>query len=350
MKAALLEYFTTQDKTWVFVIRPEDREPNLEEIPYGEDFWAQYRGLLYDNLTKPPRRPGKARHFEREIEDFYELGTHLIEPVLPYLHETDLLYIVPHQTLHYLPFHAMKIKHDSEYVHLIEAFQVVYLPSSSVLKFCRNKNPMRQGRQTISHPLVMGTWADNDPQGYIDSVGSELRIMEDIFSVNGLESLDASKGCFLQNAGDSDLIHIACHGYFVPSMDTMSSSGILLNNGKTLPARPTHKEDFLDHISEDSFLSAREILNLKLDCHLVTLSACEVGHSDTKPGDELIGMTRSLLYAGSPSVLLALWPVDIRAKHRLMQSFYANWTSHMREGKSRALKAACYLRSKVDPP
>ncbi len=142
MRNALLEYFVTPEKTYMMIIRPEDEEPNVVEIPEGEDFWKQARRELYSNLAKV--RPGKPQKFEGRIGGFYKLGTLLIEPALDYLENTDLLYIVPHKDLHYLPFHGMKITRDGREIHLAEAFQVVYLPSASVLKFCQNKNPYRQ--------------------------------------------------------------------------------------------------------------------------------------------------------------------------------------------------------------
>jgi CHAT domain-containing protein len=40
------------------------------------------------------------------------------------------------------------------------------------------------------------------------------------------------------------------------------------------------------------------------------------------PGDELLGLTRGFLSAGSPSVMMSLWTVDDEATAELMVKFY----------------------------
>jgi len=74
-------------------------------------------------------------------------------------------------------------------------------------------------------------------------------------------------------------------------------------------------------------MEVHEILGLKLNANLVTLSACDTAlgsgyFADVPAGDDLIGLTRAFLYAGAPSVLASLWEVNDRSAVRLMQSFY----------------------------
>jgi CHAT domain-containing protein len=40
------------------------------------------------------------------------------------------------------------------------------------------------------------------------------------------------------------------------------------------------------------------------------------------PGDELIGLARGFLSAGSPAVMMSLWTIDDEATTELMSSFY----------------------------
>jgi CHAT domain-containing protein len=63
-------------------------------------------------------------------------------------------------------------------------------------------------------------------------------------------------------------------------------------------------------------------MNLGLNADLVTLSACASGLNVPLPGDELVGLTSALLYAGASSVLVTLWDVDAVAARGLMTNFY----------------------------
>lgn len=96
----------------------------------------------------------------------------------------------------------------------------------------------------------------------------------------------------------------------------------------------------LEVLDEKSFLSAKELLDVQLHCHIVTLSACETGQSENKPGDELIGLSRALLYAGTPSLLLTLWPVHVESKLAFMTSFYERWKTNMAAGKAKTFQTA----------
>ena len=78
-------------------------------------------------------------------------------------------------------------------------------------------------------------------------------------------------------------------------------------------------------------LTAKEIFGLNLDTNLVTLSACQTGINSIRPGDELIGLTRAILYAGAPSTLVSLWSVSSESTQELMVIFY----KLIKEGKNK---------------
>jgi CHAT domain-containing protein len=73
---------------------------------------------------------------------------------------------------------------------------------------------------------------------------------------------------------------------------------------------------------EDGRLEVRELLGLDLHARLVVLSACETGLGKLSRGDELVGLQRAFLYAGTPTVVTTLWKVDDRASYELIRSFY----------------------------
>jgi CHAT domain-containing protein len=71
---------------------------------------------------------------------------------------------------------------------------------------------------------------------------------------------------------------------------------------------------------------------------LVVLSACQTNLGELSQGDEVIGLNRALIYAGTPTVVASLWQVDDEATSVLMQWLY----THLKEGmgKAEALRQA----------
>jgi len=105
------------------------------------------------------------------------------------------------------------------------------------------------------------------------------------------------------------VVHLATHGYFNKLNPLFS--GVELEAGS----------------GEDGRLEVHEILGLQMSADLVTLSACQTAlgsgyFSEAPPGDDLVGLTRAFLFAGSPSVLATLWEVDDRSTLELMRAFY----------------------------
>ncbi len=71
---------------------------------------------------------------------------------------------------------------------------------------------------------------------------------------------------------------------------------------------------------------------------LVVLSACQTQLGDLSAGDEVVGLTRALIFAGDPTVVATLWNVDDAATGRLMERFYTHLNNGL--GKAEALRLA----------
>ena len=63
---------------------------------------------------------------------------------------------------------------------------------------------------------------------------------------------------------------------------------------------------------------------MDLKANLVVLSGCDTALGKLSTGDELVGLTRAFIYAGTPSVVASLWSVDDNSTAQLMASFYRN--------------------------
>lgn len=312
-KLALIEYFTTEEITFIFVVRPEDEKPIVYETNITE---TQLKECMY-NLLEPAG--------EKLSASFHQLSQRLVKPFLEDVKEYDTLYLVPHGWLHYLPLHALRCGDDK---YLIEMHKIVYSPSATVIKYCQAKNRSRQKQRADKSKrncLAMGVGRKIDTKDEHMLFHREAELVANrIFSGEGTCKIgkEASKDYFKKECTDKDVIHVACHGYFDPIQPL--KSGLVLANGSKLPY-VAHTNPETPGVPEDMLLTAEEIFNLDLNADLVTLSACVTGVNENKPGDELIGLTRALIYAGTPSVIVSLWPVHSESALRLMESFYRYW-------------------------
>ena len=114
----------------------------------------------------------------------------------------------------------------------------------------------------------------------------------------------ATESNFKRIAGDFTLLHVASHGQY--KADSALDSRLLLAPDG----------------SNDGSLTVREIYGLRLSADLVTLSACETGLGSVLRGDDVLGLARGFLYAGSRNIVASLWEVDDDATAQLMKSFY----------------------------
>jgi CHAT domain-containing protein len=113
--------------------------------------------------------------------------------------------------------------------------------------------------------------------------------------------------------GPQSLIHLATHAD-LDEEDPLGSALLLHPEG-----------------SDSGRLEVQEIFGLDLHASLVILSACDTSLGKLTRGDELIGLTRAFIYAGTPSVISTLWRVEDRASYELMRVFYRN----LRAGQSK---------------
>ncbi len=65
-------------------------------------------------------------------------------------------------------------------------------------------------------------------------------------------------------------------------------------------------------------------MNLRYNARVVVLSACETGLGWVERGEGITGLTRAVMYAGSPSAVVSLWSVDDEGTRDLMVRFYEN--------------------------
>jgi CHAT domain-containing protein len=139
-----------------------------------------------------------------------------------------------------------------------------------------------------------------------------------------------------QRGSDLDVAHFAYRGYF--------DSSAPLKSGIVLAAESNVGDT--DTTPAADVLTAEQLLELEIGVTLLTLSACETGINERRPGDELIGLTRSLIYAGAPSVVVSLWTVDDLSTRLLMERFYQCLHQSLTEGEARFTKAKALQKTR----
>lgn len=324
-RVVLIEYYMCEDQVLLFIGRSDFSEPKVVEVKLTLDEIHRFMTIHFGATAG-----GKSvQHLDiNQLQA--DLGS-LVEPVAAEADEDDIIWFVPHDVLHYLPFHALQI--DGRF--LAERNSICYTPSASVMKYCQTKR-----RGSLSRALVLG-----DSLHDLCYAREEAGAVAEMFGTAPYLGEQATKALVTKKLecepDHLDVLHFACHVTF--ERDQPLKSRIVL-----APDPPTSTH--LEHHREWD-LTAEEIFGLHISAGVVVLSGCASGVSDRKPGDELIGLTRALIYAGTPSVIASLWMVDDLSTSLLMQRFYeelrkppgANGGEHV--SKAEALRRAqTYVR------
>ena len=244
------------------------------------------------------------------------------------IEDCDLLCISPHSILHSIPLHALKWEDNKEDKYIIEKFGICYVPSLSTLKYCQIKNSSRKNKGYKPEKCLLVCSGKKDDylkfEEDINFMQQSYEWKNDDFLV--LKGNNATKSNVKENVYNKDIVHFSTHGLFGLdySQDPLESGLLLTSEYGIIENNDVIKNDSYENRLK-YFLTAREIFNIQLNVNLVTLRACSSGRSLIKSGDELIGLSRALLYAGTPSLIVSLWNVNIDSSKMLLSEFYKLW-------------------------
>ncbi|MCP4407033.1 MAG: CHAT domain-containing protein, partial [Gammaproteobacteria bacterium] len=202
------------------------------------------------------------------------LYTKLIAPVEHLLPGKRRLYLAPHGPLHYIPFQAL-LAPDGDTLLREAGPQLIYAPSATLL--CQQRPGPAQAPESC---LSVGYNSQGETR--LDFAEAEAGSIAGLTGGRAMVGPQPKKAELYRQAADYRLLHLACHGEFDPE---------------------SALDSFL-HLAPDEILTALDVLNhLHLQCELVTLSACESGLSLVRRGDELMGLMRAFMYAGTPALV-----------------------------------------------
>jgi CHAT domain-containing protein len=284
-----------------------------------------------------------------DIDVAKQLYALLLSP-LPQEAIGDRLIVVPDGILHLLPFDTLREPGGSL---LLETRTISYVPASTVLSVLRNTKETQSARRSflgigdVAYQNQGGVSRKLDKpaalkqrlmRGLSDNFGASLydlpHTREEVTEVNKLVGNDgivllgaeATETAFkTQPLQDFKIIHLAAHGF----ADTQFPE----RSGLVLGVDPKSHDDGL--------LQVREIIRLRFNADLVTLSACNTGVGKLQGQEGVTNLVEAFLVSGAKSVVASLWSADDTYTLDLMERFY----THIAEGQD---KASALRQAKLD--
>lgn len=329
-RIAVLEFFTTEDRTIAFVIRKDDADPKVIPLQVS----SQQMQKMTELLSRPPQEYGSGRL--PSVRDVRTGGRQprantsdgltapWLKDVMAHLDGVELLYIVPHGWLHNVPLHALV--YDG--MPLIEFFPIVYAPSAAV---ARRVTAGSLGEVNLGRVIAHGSLVVGNPTGDLPFAEAEARTVAQMVGVRPFVGKEATKGQVLFDLTGKTHLHFAAHAFFSPAARSLDS-GIVMADGE--------------------ILRASDLLNEEIDARLLVVSACQSG-VQAVVGGELMGLARAFLIAGAASMLMTLWTVNDSATASFMRYFYGHLYNerirygHMHSGRSQKASVAEALRLAV---
>lgn len=306
----VVQYFCLATKVLVYGIRKEWTAPKVLSLP-----------LLYTDLIDCAdlfftSQYGSVRSMmDNDLEEQWQIFHILLTPIENWAQENDIIYFVPHAILHRFPLHTLKLS-DGKY--LIERYPVSYAPSLSLLSY---KMITLNGYLTWNdQPTIFG-----DSRNNLDFAKQEAVAIADLLHTKPYLGEEVTKPKIKEALTNSGTVHICCHGELVGHDGW--EYGMQIAGGLTL--------------------TASDVFPIQTVADLVVLSGCETGVSEYMEGDELTGLIRAFLHAGTPNFIVSQWKVDDSATADLFRSFYTLLIADPQLSKIRALQlAVCQMKQK----
>lgn len=334
-REAILEYSVGDSSTSLWVIRRSGWKHFM--LPSRDALKPRIRTLRRGLADAAAARLPATRAAQ------YGLYGALIAPADPLLQGIETITVVPDGILALVPFEALLTRpvagEPAPRDLLIHRFAVSYAPSASALAAGRGgatlerivtlgnpwfgPGPASNGTQAPEGTGSDGT-AAGDAAGATDatlgvggtglalaplpSSAEEIATLQTLAGRRPIVALvgrEATRERLLGALPGAGIVHIATHGD-VNEAEPERSGLWLAASDSGGPRR----------------VEAQDILGMRLDAALVTLSACETGLGRLERGEGVVGLARAFLSSGAHSVIVSLWPVNDRSTSVLMKRFY----------------------------
>ena len=323
-RQSFLEYFVNEPESktgkgeiYRFLITKDSVNFSKESIDYS---FVNNIQSIHDFLVNPNYLYTKKKDFVEYSVAAYGLYEKLIKPVAKKLNGTSLT-IIPHDKLSYIPFDALLTQLPDTSVmnfrnlnYLVRDYAINYSYSATFLYDYFDQKKRSSKSLLVFSPKYDSQEPRTDPETAVSYFLSPLPGAKDevkgiskfISSVSFVDE-QALENTFKEKASEFDILHLAMHTIINDSVPMLS---------KLVFSKPDQKS------TDDGYLNAYEIYNMKLNARLAVLSACETGSGKLQRGEGVLSMARGFIYAGCPSIVMTLWQVEDKSGVKIMEDFY----------------------------
>ncbi len=323
---AFIEYFTGEQSTFIFVIT--DRGEQFLKISNHTHLELVIKKLQAALLDYAAQNVDAQLAYKNYNLAAYQLYQIILEEALntSTLSNISKLIIVPDGHLNNVPFEALNTSIETstgidfgKLPYLMNNYQVHYGYSANLLLANRDRYTQVKSNTKclalappyISQANTKLSRKNNQRNGSapLDGAIYEIQEIANTFSGRFDYSPSATEAFFKQEAPKFGILHLAMHAvvdYENPNFAHLKFTNL---------SKDTLEDNLLHHF---------EIVNMKFDAQLATLSACETGLGKYQEGEGVFSLARSFMYAGVPSVVMSLWKIDDQSTSQLIPLFYKN--------------------------
>jgi CHAT domain-containing protein len=346
-KTAIIQFYIFNACFRAFIITKNNDKPIIwksteEDLDQFRDWIKKYLTLYYSDRNK------WRNNLNDQLTKLAEIF-HINEIIAQVPKDIQKIIIIPHRYLHLLPFHAIPLSTNSEYLFDKYPGGVSYAPSCQLLNIAKERlsNPILQRERTRLEPLsnsllegertrLSNLFAIQDPNNNLPFTNTEVETIaanfhpQQILKNNEASKANLQETTTFNNFTNSQWLHFSCHGSF--DLESPLKSALQLAESEVNASLLTTYSSRYVRINEETAidlskcLTLADILELNLpQCYLVCLSACETGVIDVRNNsDEFIGLSSGFMKAGAVNIVSSLWTVSDVHTAILMIKLYEN--------------------------
>ncbi|MEQ8476073.1 CHAT domain-containing protein [Fulvivirga sp.] len=320
----LVEFYKTDSSLFKFTVTNEGF--GIKKVDLDVDFKSKVASFIEMNNLQQSVTPSRYNEAAKELYDV------LLEDCLEGVHRAQLI-IVPDDILEYIPFELLnsrnsKANYFGDLPYLIHNYSVRYANSISLL-FRQERKKIAYDRPLVSYAPGYALLSNNNSLKFRGaSIGplvwnqKEASEIASLFDGTSYLDQNATEKNFKQSINKPRIMHFAMHA--------------LIDDKEPMNSKLVFESDSSD--TEDGYLHAFELYNMKLEADLAVLSACNTGTGFLTKGEGVMNLARAFSYAGVLSVVMTYWSIDDNSSKDLMIDFYQNLSEG--KGKSEALRHA----------